>query len=520
MNDKEIFMNISKNIFEVRGIVKQAIKCCFLTLFFLNINSIRVNAQFCGTQPSVNGDALLRKAEMEQDILDYVTLANGRIAASEFTIPVVVHIYGYNTTDLPDSKVQEQITILNNAFTANIHNSAIGTTIRFCLAKRDKFGYASTGIIRRTDLGGSYTINDDSWIKGQSNWPSQSYLNIWVVNLDVNEPLAWATFPFDKPVGSFLDGIVISKSVFANNNHPHNGGGKVLVHEVGHYLNLYHTWGDKDDCSGTDYCEDTPSCSGPVSGCPTSTNQCGGGLRLVSNHMDYTSDACRNNFTFNQATRMNAALTMHRSGLLDNIDACSDPVDPFCCTPPPKWHPGEWEGGVCSAYFSGTTLTNKDWGEFDNTVKSYKDYIIAVNNVIMRPNSHTIFRAGDWISLRPGTHIQNGAYFWGRIKSCSLGPFLFWQNIFREGVTEETADVMDLGSINIRPNPTAGLFQIQAKEIEAVELLNSFGERVKLLKVDFKDEANIDMSGFSSGIYYCKVITSGKIYIEKVSLTR
>ena len=74
-------------------------------------------------------------------------------------------------------------------------------------------------------------------------------------------------------------------------------------------MNLYHTWGDQTDCSGSDYVNDTPPCSDQLYGCPTTgLNQCSNQRRLIEDYMDYTDDACMNIFTKGQLNRMRSAI--------------------------------------------------------------------------------------------------------------------------------------------------------------------------------------------------------------------
>ena len=97
--------------------------------------------------------------------------------------------------------------------------------------------------------------------------------------------------------------------------------GRTGTHEVGHYFNLDHTWGDNLNnysCNATDYVSDTPSSYGPNYGCPlNTTNSCyqidpekGKDLRdMYENFMDYTDDKCMFIFTEEQVLRMRAVLS-------------------------------------------------------------------------------------------------------------------------------------------------------------------------------------------------------------------
>ncbi len=95
--------------------------------------------------------------------------------------------------------------------------------------------------------------------------------------------------------------------------------GRTVTHEIGHYLNLRHIWGDTPDCSGSDMVADTPNCEGPNFGEPTFPKvSCNNGPNgdMFMNYMDYTDDLGMFMFTSEQVLRMRTALETTRSGLL------------------------------------------------------------------------------------------------------------------------------------------------------------------------------------------------------------
>ena len=92
--------------------------------------------------------------------------------------------------------------------------------------------------------------------------------------------------------------------------------GRTTTHEVGHWLNLRHIWGDQNDCSGTDFVSDTPNAQLPNFGTPTFPHvSCDNGPNgdMFMNYMDYVDDVAMFMFTPAQVTRMNATLAGPRS---------------------------------------------------------------------------------------------------------------------------------------------------------------------------------------------------------------
>ena len=145
-------------------------------------------------------------------------------------------------------------------------------------------------------------------------WPAARYLNLWACNLG-GGLLGYAQFP-GGPARS--DGVVILHSALGTSGTaaaPFNLG-RTTTHEVGHWLNLRHIWGDQNDCSGTDFVSDTPNAQLPNFGTPTFPHvSCDNGPNgdMFMNYMDYVDDVAMFMFTPAQVTRMNATLAGPRS---------------------------------------------------------------------------------------------------------------------------------------------------------------------------------------------------------------
>ena len=152
---------------------------------------------------------------------------------------------------------------------------------------------------------------------GIAPFSPKTHLNLWVCALS-GGLLGYAQFP-GGPLAT--DGVVINYRAFGTTGTaqaPFNRG-RTATHEVGHYLNLRHIWGDTPDCSGTDMVADTPNSAGPNFGTPAfPVVTCNNGPNgdMFMNYMDYVDDAVMVMFTMQQVVRMRAALETARSGLL------------------------------------------------------------------------------------------------------------------------------------------------------------------------------------------------------------
>jgi len=257
---------------------------------------------------------------------------------SLITIPVVVHIlYNTNTENISDAQVQSQIDVLNadyqkkNADTAEIpsyyRSLAANCGFRFGLALADTNGQPTTGIIHKYTNNSYFTIDDDiksAATGGDDGWDRDRYLNIWVGNL-TGDVLGYSSVVGGAKV---TDGVVVLYTAFGTMGTataPFNLG-RTAVHEVGHWLNMIHTWGD-DSC-GTDLVADTPPQQGPTYGDPSGIIiTCGNTPygNLYQDYMDFTDDIGMHLFTNGQKARM---LTLFATGGFRNALLSSTvPID-------------------------------------------------------------------------------------------------------------------------------------------------------------------------------------------------
>ncbi|NYH91306.1 zinc metalloprotease [Actinopolymorpha rutila] len=286
---------------------------------------------------STSPDYVHARDLIENETMRLVRGATGRDGVTR--IPVVVHVV-WNTADqnIADDQITSQIEVLNQDFrrtNADVTDtpsafSALASDgrVEFFLAETAPDGSATTGIERRQTETPSF--GDDDAVKsfgsgGLDAWPAADYLNIWVCPLG-GGLLGYAQFPGGP---SDTDGVVILHSGFGTNGTaaaPFDLG-RTTTHEVGHWLNLNHIWGDDGTgCFGTDNVSDTPNQGGPNYGRPAFPHlSCDNGPDgdMFMNYMDYVDDAVMVMFSTGQVARMQACLDGPRSSIGQEVPVSS-----------------------------------------------------------------------------------------------------------------------------------------------------------------------------------------------------
>ncbi len=322
-------------------------------LSFLFAVSIFAQERYCGTMENLE----LRKQQdpkLEQRMAAIEAYTKTKVAQLEastnkivgdvITIPVVVHVlYRNNTENISVAQIQSQLDVLNEDFRRtnsnadNTWSQAADTQIEFCLSTIDPNGNATSGITRKQTTRQDWGADNDakrSSSGGIDPWNTSEYLNMWVVpkmttvsqGQTINL-LGYAQFPGGA---ASTDGLVMIYNAFGRVGAvtaPYDGG-RTTTHEIGHFLNLRHIWGDSN--CGNDFVSDTPTHQTSNRGCPTGQVSCSS-TDMPQNYMDYTNDSCMNLFTQGQKNRMRAVLEAggaRRSLALS--DKCGSVAQPTC----------------------------------------------------------------------------------------------------------------------------------------------------------------------------------------------
>jgi hypothetical protein len=231
----------------------------------------------------------------------YRLLADGTIE-----IPVVFNVlYRTSAQNVSQTQLQSQIDVLNEDFAGTNADHNLTSTYNTVKAGNIGVTFVLDQVKRRSTTKSSWGTNDAMKKSAQGIAPTSptTKLNIWVCNLG-GGILGYAQFPGGNPA---TDGVVLDDNATGRTGTaaaPFNKG-RTATHEVGHWLNLRHIWGDAT--CGNDQVGDTPLHNTANYGCPAAGHKstCSGQpVEMTMNYMDYTDDACMYMFSVGQSTRM------------------------------------------------------------------------------------------------------------------------------------------------------------------------------------------------------------------------
>ncbi len=247
-------------------------------------------------------------------------------------IPVVFHIIHHpDDPYIPDEFILGQFRMLNSNFKGYIAGKSkippefrklVGLfPYRFCLASSGEDRNVPA-ILRVETNQKKIGVSEDlfnSELGGSTPFDTELYLNIWIA--DCGDFISgFASKPGQEEKGK--SGIIINPIYFNSKAPSQYSEGKVLVHEIGHYLGLEHTWGHGYGCDIDDGIGDTPLQYGPYFGCPDYPSYSCNTSNMFMNYMDYVDDQCMVLFTMDQTERMTETLNHSRPGILHNVSIC------------------------------------------------------------------------------------------------------------------------------------------------------------------------------------------------------
>ena len=236
-------------------------------------------------------------------------MSTGRLVNGKIQIPVVVNVL-YRTTaeNISLAQIQSQIDVLNKDFNAT--NSDFNQVPSLFSGVKANVGisFVLEAVYRKATTKTSWGTNDAMKITSQGGIAPTSpttKMNLWACTIG-GGILGYAQFPGGS---SSTDGVVIDSKYLGNTGtavYPFNLG-RTATHEVGHWMNLRHIWGDAT--CGSDLVSDTPTHNAANSGVPAYPHYstCSGTpVEMTMNYMDYTDDRGMYMFSNGQKSRMAA----------------------------------------------------------------------------------------------------------------------------------------------------------------------------------------------------------------------
>jgi len=256
-------------------------------------------------------------------------------------IPLVFHFVLNEATDsISHEQVLAQMEVLNECFSGqNRDLSGLDPIFRefttyegprFCLASREENGELTKGIEYQSttesyfgdqiEFDGNRSIKH-SFSGGLDAWDATKYLNIWIGDLEFAQ--GEATFPNmadPDELGIVIDPKYFGVHLASSQYYPFHLG-KTLVHEMGHYFNLKHLWGDEASCESDDGIGDTPLQEIIYTGCPDGQQISCSSIDMHMNFLNFTEDECLIHFTKEQMDHVNAVINLFYPDLL-SYDHC------------------------------------------------------------------------------------------------------------------------------------------------------------------------------------------------------
>ncbi len=256
-------------------------------------------------QLRANPNLALRRNQIET--FTEQAIAQGRLVNGKVVIPIVVNVlYKTAAENISAAQIQSQIDVLNKDFNATNTDFSSVPSLFSGVAANVGISFELASVVRKSTTKTSWGTNNA--MKKTSNGglaPTSptTKLNLWVCTIG-GGILGYAQFPGGS---SATDGVVIDSKYFGLSgtaNYPYNLG-RTATHEIGHWMNLRHIWGDAN--CGSDLVSDTPTHNSANYGVPVFPHYstCSGTpVEMTMNYMDYTDDRGMFMFSNGQKSRM------------------------------------------------------------------------------------------------------------------------------------------------------------------------------------------------------------------------
>ena len=295
------------------------------------------------SNPEFAAQYAIDQAQMQQ--IEQDLAANPPQERVVYKVPVVFHVlHNGGVENISKEQIMDALAILNrdyrlqNTDALNVHadfkasNPAAtcvpsDVEIEFVLATKAPNGTCFSGITRTQNAltydgsdGGDQVaaiVSGNDVFNGQ--WPGNRYMNIFIC-AEIGGAAGYTFNPGGWSATAMQNGIWILHNYVGSIGTGSVTGSRALTHEVGHWLNLSHTWGGNNNpgvACGSDQVNDTPETRG-VTSCALNENFCGPRAN-VENYMDYSY--CSKMFSAGQVARMRAAITTSNTGRANLITA-------------------------------------------------------------------------------------------------------------------------------------------------------------------------------------------------------